>query len=100
MGIARRRHGAHIAPIRAVLAVVGLFIGFCILAAAWFIRAPLPKINGTINAPGLTAPVDIRRDARGIPHIVASNADDAFYGQGFACAQDRLWQMDLLRREA
>ena len=100
MGIARRRHGAHVAPIRAVLAVVGVFIGFCILAAAWFIRAPIPKINGTINAPGLTAAVDIRRDARGIPHIVASNADDAFYGQGFACAQDRLWQMDLLRREA
>src|SRR5450755_3053793 len=100
MGIARRRHGAHIAPIRAVLAVIGVFIGFCILAAAWFVRAPLPKINGTVAAPGLTAAVDIRRDARGIPHIVASTANDAFYGQGFACAQDRLWQMDLLRREA
>lgn len=100
MGIARRRHGAHIAPIRAVLAVVGVFIGFCILAAAWFVRAPLPKINGTIDAPGLTAAVEIRRDSRGIPHIVASTANDAFYGQGFACAQDRLWQMDLLRREA
>ena len=100
MAVARRRHGAHIAPIRAVLAALGVFIGFCLLAAAWFIRAPLPKINGTIDAPGVSAEVVIRRDDRGIPHITASSDADAFYGQGFACAQDRLWQMDILRREA
>jgi penicillin G amidase len=100
MGVARRRHFAHIAPIRAILAAVGLFIVFFVLALAWFVRAPLPKINGTFDAPGLSADVVIRRDASGIPHIAAASADDAFYGQGFACAQDRLWQMDLLRREA
>src|ERR1700724_2538394 len=100
MGVARRRHFAHIAPIRAILAAVGLTIVFCVLAAAWFVRAPLPKLNGTIEAPGLSAEVVIRRDASGIPHIAAATANDAFYGQGFACAQDRLLQMDLLRRES
>lgn len=100
MAVTRRRHGAHIAPIRAVLAALGVLVGFVLLAIAWFVRAPLPKIDGTIQAPGLSSEVAIRRDARGVPHIVASTATDAFYGQGFACAQDRLWQMDLLRREA
>src|ERR1700687_2533216 len=100
MAVTRRRHGAHIAPIRAVLAALGVFVGFCVLAAAWFVRTPLPKIDGTIDAPGVSAEVAIRRDARGIPHIAAASADDVFFGQGFACAQDRLWQMDLLRREA
>jgi len=100
MGVARRRHGAHVAPIRAALVVLGILAGIAILAAAWFIRAPLPKLDGTIDAAGVKAEVTIRRDDRGIPHIAASSASDLFFGQGFACAQDRLWQMDVLRREA
>src|SRR5215469_8447768 len=100
MGVARRRHGAHVAPVRAALVVLGVLLGIAILAAAWFIRAPLPKLDGTVDAPGLKAEVTIRRDDRGIPHIFASTSSDLFFGQGFACAQDRLWQMDVLRREA
>lgn len=42
----------------------------------------------------------IRRDNRGIPHIEAQTEADLFFGEGFACAQDRLWQIDLLRRTA
>ena len=44
--------------------------------------------------------VDIFRDELGIPHIRSSSADDLFYGYGYAMAQDRLWQMDYLRRKA
>ena len=68
--------------------------------AAWFVRAPLPKLNGTISVSGIHAPIVIERDTRGIPHIRAQDEADLFFGQGFACAQDRLWQMDLLRRTA
>ncbi|MFI5389378.1 MAG: penicillin acylase family protein, partial [Candidatus Eremiobacterales bacterium] len=100
MGVARSRHGAHIAPVRAALVVLGVLAGIVVLAAAWFIRAPLPKLDGTIDAASLKSDVTIRRDDRGIPPITASSASDLFFGQGFACAQDRLWQMDVLRREA
>ncbi len=42
--------------------------------------------------------VEIVRDAHGIPHVFAQNDEDLFFGYGFAMAQDRLWQMDYLRR--
>jgi len=81
-----------------------------ILAAAAFIagrywtrhalRASLPQIDGTLSIPGLSAPVTIQRDAHGVPHIHAATLDDLIVAQGFVTAQDRLWQMDMLRRHA
>ena len=50
--------------------------------------------------PGLTAPVDLWRDAWGIPHLRARNSNDAFFSLGYVHATDRLWQMDALRRRA
>jgi penicillin G amidase len=88
----------------AVLKAVGLaFLVLIVVAVgvvAWLIRSPLPKVNGAIRVSGISAPVTIRRDARGIPHIEASSESDLFFGEGFACAQDRLWQIDMLRRTA
>ncbi len=52
----------------------------------------------TISVPGLRAPVTVRRDERGIPYIDAANDDDLYFAQGYVTASDRLWQMDLLRR--
>lgn len=52
------------------------------------------------RAPGLTAPVTIERDRLGVPRIIAATWKDALFGQGFATAEDRLWQMDLHRRAA
>ena len=49
---------------------------------------------------GLSAPVAVRRDAHGVPHINAASQDDLFVAQGYVTAQDRLWQMDSLRRAA
>ena len=48
----------------------------------------------------LQAPVDLWRDAWGIPHIRAQGTDDAFFALGYVHATDRLWQMDALRRRA
>jgi penicillin G amidase len=44
--------------------------------------------------------ITIHRDERGIPYVEAQNDDDLYFGQGYATAQDRLWQMDLFRRTA
>lgn len=55
-------------------------------------------LRGTV--PGLKAPVTIRRDEWGIAHVQAMNEPDAWFGQGFASAQDRLWHMEYDRRRA
>ncbi|HEX8712128.1 MAG TPA: penicillin acylase family protein, partial [Terracidiphilus sp.] len=60
--------------------------------------AALPQIDGSLQLPGLSAPVNVRRDAHGTPHINANTQDDLFFAQGYVTAQDRLWQMDMLRR--
>ena len=52
----------------------------------------------TLAVKGLHKPVAVSRDERGIPHIVATNDADLYFAQGYVTAQDRLWQMDLLRR--
>lgn len=60
----------------------------------------LPKVDGTQTVYGLAAPVQVQRDAHGVPHIHAQSMADLIFAQGFVTAQDRLWQMDLLRRHA
>ena len=61
---------------------------------------PIPQLDGTIEVSGLRDRIDIVRDHLGIPHVRASSAADAFFGQGFVHAQDRLWQMEYDRRRA
>lgn len=63
-------------------------------------RAVLAQLDGQVNLPGLNDRVEILRDRWGVPHIYARNQDDLFFAQGFVCAQDRLFQMDLWRRTA
>jgi penicillin amidase len=64
------------------------------------LRAALPDLTGDVVLAGLDGPVEILRDTFGVPHIRAGSAHDAFFAQGFAHAQDRLWQMDYDRRRA
>ena len=77
----------------AVLLLVGLF------AAYWFAYRPLPQTSGQIAAP-ISAKATVERDGLGVPHIAAANWEDAIFLQGYVTAQDRLWQMDALRRLA
>jgi penicillin G amidase len=58
------------------------------------------KSADTIRAPGLTQPVEILRDAVGISHIYAKNEHDLFFAQGYSAATDRLFQLELWRRQA
>jgi len=77
-----------------VAAVVG---AFWLRAAA---KAALPALDGDAHLAGLSAPVTVRRDGHGVPHIDAATQADLFAAQGYVTAQDRLWQMDALRRYA
>ena len=63
-------------------------------------KSSMPDVTGTKTFEGLSANVDIYRDNNGIPHIRARSVFDAFFGQGFATAQDRLWHMDYDRHRA
>ena len=56
--------------------------------------------QNAIQIRGIKDRVTIRRDERGIPYVEAKNDEDLYFGQGYAIAEDRLWQMDLFRRTA
>jgi len=56
------------------------------------------RYDGTISGLPLRAPVDVLRDDRGVPHLIAGNERDLFFAQGYVEASDRLYQMDVLRR--
>ena len=74
-----------------------------ISALAWFLsiaRSTLPELDGTLPTAGLSAPVSVTRDSHGVPTIEAANLNDLFFAQGYVAAQDRLFQMDLMRRAA
>ena len=63
-----------------------------------WLRTSLPQTQGSIALGGLSAPVDVLRDAHGVPHIFARSEADALFALGYAHAQDRLWQMEVNRR--
>ena len=81
-----------------VAAVAILIIGFAALYFA--VRASLPQLEGEIRAPQLAAPASIERDAQGTPTLRATSRRDLAFATGFAHAQDRYFQMDLMRRAA
>src|SRR6266853_726874 len=98
----RRRIFRRIAVILITLVILFTIIGF-VTARHWLRQTmsdSLPQLDGGISIPGLSAPVTIQRDARGVPHHRAASLDDLLLAQGFVTAQDRLWQMDSLRRHA
>ena len=64
---------------------------------AW-LQSTLPGANETVEVPVLENPVDILRDTAGIPHIFAKSGRDAYFALGYVHAQDRLWQMEMMRR--
>jgi penicillin amidase len=66
--------------------------------AWWLFVRPLPQVDGTAALPGLQHEVTVERDVWGIPHVRAASLADMAEAQGYVMAQDRLWQMDLLRR--
>ncbi len=84
--------------------IIGLIILIIALLLAVFLyiqnleKSGLPHYSGEIQLKGLTQPVKVYRDEHGIPHIYAKNEKDLYLATGYVMAQDRMWQMDLLRR--
>lgn len=89
---------------RLVVRIAALVVAVALVAvAAYAINAfagmrVAAQTAGTLQVAGLSAPVEIVRDNRDIPHIRARNDNDLFFAQGFAEGSDRLFQMDFIRR--
>lgn len=66
--------------------------------ATWHLRAKLPQRSGELQLTGLSAPATLRYDEFGVPHITAANEGDLYRALGYAHAQDRLFQMEMVRR--
>ncbi|MFG2843111.1 penicillin acylase family protein [Kitasatospora sp. NPDC048296] len=78
-----------------VLLVAGVGYGGYRGVAA--VRASFPEVDGSVKVAGLSAPVDVKRDANGIPQLYADTPEDLFRAQGYVQAQDRFWEMDVRR---
>jgi penicillin G amidase len=85
-----------------ILLIIGLLIVVVLIVGYFLLNNlktnALPDYSKNVQIPGLTSEVTILRDSFAIPHIYAETESDLYRAVGFAMAQDRLWQMDLLRR--
>ncbi|HZP59112.1 MAG TPA: penicillin acylase family protein, partial [Opitutaceae bacterium] len=88
---------------RLLAGVLSLLVLGAAGAGVWFylqLRASLPQLDGDAVVPGLTAPITVERDALGVPTLRGGTRADVARALGFVHAQDRFFQMDLLRRHA
>ncbi len=72
----------------------------CVALVYYFASRSLPDYDAELDVEGISAPVEIVRDNANVPHIFAERDEDVYFALGFAHAQDRLWQMTMLRRTA
>ncbi|MFC5578601.1 penicillin acylase family protein [Lysobacter niabensis] len=84
---------------RGLLALLLLLVVVA-LSAWWLLRGSLPRLEGELAVPGLSAPVAVQRDKLGVVTIDAANEADAMRALGYVHAQERYFEMDLLRRTA
>jgi len=85
---------------RYLVAGILLVVGVALVLGWWLVRRPLAQLDGSVAIGGLKDGVIVERDAWGRPWIRAKSLQDVVIAQGYVMAQDRLWQMDLLRRAA
>ncbi len=86
-----------------------LYYAVCLLLATliasswwlyWIAHSALPQLDGSVTVPGISSKVRVVRDEQGVPTIEAATLEDLFFAQGYVAAEDRLWQMDMMRRSA
>ncbi|MDE1168363.1 MAG: penicillin acylase family protein [Pseudomonas sp.] len=82
------------------LTALAVIIAAVAAGGAWYVHSKQPQRSGEVTLQHLQQPVSIRYDARGVPHIKAQNQTDMYRALGYAQAQDRLFQMELMRRLA
>jgi penicillin G amidase len=96
--VARRRTRGRLRTLAAFVSGLCLFIALILGGGFLWLRSSLSETDGTLTLQGLQAPVAISRDRDAVPHIRAENMADAYFALGFVHAQDRLWQMEAIRR--
>ena len=94
-----RKRGWKTWTLRTLAAVLGLLL-LAVLGAWLYLRGSLAQLDGERKVPGLAAEVTVARDRDGVPLIQGSSRADVAYATGFVHAQERFFQMDLLRRTA
>jgi penicillin amidase len=85
---------------RFLVGLVSVILAVVLFGAAfgfYTVRRSFHRANGELVASGLDRPVDIYRDALGVPNIYAATQHDLFFAQGYIHAQERFWQMDFWR---
>ncbi len=82
---------------RIALLLIGLFV-LVITTVSWLTWQSLPLVSGDVTLPGPEDKITITRDSKGIPYIQAQNEADAYFALGYVHAQDRLFQMEFMRR--
>jgi penicillin amidase len=90
-------HSPFARAVKYVNSAIALLLAAALGIVYWYIWRPLPQRSGNIEA-SVSSPVSVTFDTLGVPHIRAANLDDALYVQGYVTAQDRLFQLDALRR--
>ncbi|MCC5962823.1 MAG: penicillin acylase family protein, partial [Rhodobacteraceae bacterium] len=83
-----------------VFGVLAALIVVALLGLYFFLSRSLPDYNEDFTLNGVQGEVEIVRNTHNVPHVFAEADEDVFFGLGFAHAQDRLWQMQMLRRTA
>src|SRR5882672_3705843 len=99
-GVPTSRRSTGLRVVLWLLLIVVLLVASALAYAYFIARSALPQLDGTLRVNGLSAPVKVTRDAHGVPTIEAASLEDLFLAQGYVTAQDRLWQMDIMRRFA
>ncbi|HAT32354.1 MAG TPA: penicillin acylase family protein, partial [Janthinobacterium sp.] len=92
-----RRVAIKVWCLRVMLGLAGL-LALLVLGAWLFLRGSLARLDGSVVVAGLHGPVTVARDVRGVPLISGGDRLDVAYASGFVHAQERFFQMDLLRR--
>ncbi len=82
------------------LTVLAVLIAAAAAGGAWYVHSKQPQRSGEIPLAHLAAPVSVRYDNRGVPHIQAGNQQDMYRALGYVQAQDRLFQLEMMRRLA
>ncbi|MGR3993208.1 penicillin acylase family protein [Pseudomonas sp. 1121_17] len=82
------------------LTVLAVLIAVAAAGGYWYVHSKQPQRDGELSLRGLQAPVNVRYDERGVPHIQAQSETDLYRALGYVHAQDRLFQMEIMRRLA
>ncbi|MDD5334930.1 MAG: penicillin acylase family protein [Rhodoferax sp.] len=86
--------------LKIIALLLAALIALAAAGTAWYLHGKQPQRSGTLTLTQLQAPVSVRYDERGVPHIRAQNETDLYRALGYLHAQDRLFQMEMVRRLA